>query len=178
MEELYDIVDENNNLLGFTKTKTEVHKEGCWHRAVHVWALNQNGEILVQKRAAIKTFSPNLWDISMGGHISAGEEPVKAAVRELKEELNLEVSQENLQYIYLDKHEVILHNGIERLFHYVYIVRTALPVENFKIQEEEVAEIKYISLSEFEQEVKNHPKLWMSHTDEYSYMFEYLKNHA
>ncbi len=159
MEELYDVVDENNNLLGFSKTKTEVHKEGYWHRAVHVWVINQNGEILVQKRTAIKTFSPNLWDMSMGGHISAGEEPIESAVRELKEELGLDVSQKSLDYIYLDKHEVILHNGIERLFHYVYIVRTALPVENFKIQEEEVAEIKYISLSEFEQEVKKSSKV-------------------
>jgi isopentenyl-diphosphate Delta-isomerase len=83
-------VDENNNPLGFTKPKSEVHRDGDWHRAVHVWIVNKNNEVLVQKRSATKTLSPNLWDLSMGGHISAGEQPISAAIRELKEELNFD----------------------------------------------------------------------------------------
>ena len=175
MEELYDLVDENNNPLGLTKPKSQVHRDGDWHRAVHVWIVNQNKEVLVQKRTPTKTLSPNLWDLSMGGHISAGEEPVHAAMRELKEELGMEVNPEDLKYVLLSKDNVVLTNGIERLFHNVYIVRTDWSISRFVKDPEEVAEIKYISVDEMENQINSHPEQWMVHNPEYSKMFEYIR---
>ncbi len=178
MEEFYDIVDENNQPLGTTKAKSQVHKDGNWHRAVHVWVVNGNKEVLVQKRSAIKTLSPNLWDISMGGHISAGEDPIVATIRELKEELGMKVNQEDLKFVFISKDDVILSNGIERLFHNVYITKTNLPITAFKMQGEEVAEIKYISVDEFEKRVGNQPEQWMDHTGEYHKMFKYIRKNS
>jgi len=53
----------------------------------------------LQLRAKNKKLFPNKWDVSVGGHISAGEEPLTTAVRETKEELGLEISREDLVFV-------------------------------------------------------------------------------
>ena len=90
-DELIDICDENNNLINVQKTKSEAHKNGLWHRASHIWIYNSNGEILLQLRAKEKPLYPDMWDISAAGHISAGEDPITSGLREVKEEIGLEI---------------------------------------------------------------------------------------
>jgi isopentenyl-diphosphate delta-isomerase len=175
MEELYDLVNENNKLLGTTKAKSLVHKDGDWHRAVHVWVVNSQKQILLQKRSATKELSPNLWDLSMGGHISAGEDPVTAALRELQEELGMQVNREQLEYLFLSKEETILYNGIERLFHYIYLVRTNVALSQFRLQSSEVAEVKYSTVDDFEKSIKENKDQWMAHWEEYSRVIEILR---
>ena len=176
MEELYDVIDENNQPLGIVKPKSGVHLDGDWHRAAHVWVVNGKKEILVQKRSSTKGLSPNLWDLSMGGHVSAGEEPLAAAQRELKEELGMTVSPEQLKFLFLSKEQVTLHNGIENLFHYVYLVRADLPLASFQLDPKEVAEIKYLSLDEFAGAIQKNKDQWMSHWEEYDRVIKYLRN--
>ena len=48
MEEYFDILDENGKKTGKTKLRKEVHKDGDWHKAVHVWIINDKNEILLQ----------------------------------------------------------------------------------------------------------------------------------
>jgi 16S rRNA (adenine1518-N6/adenine1519-N6)-dimethyltransferase len=57
------------------------------HRAVHIFVLNQKGEIFLQKRSRLKDKCPGLWDSSAAGHVDAGEEYENCAARELQEEL-------------------------------------------------------------------------------------------
>ena len=89
MAEYFDILDENGNLTGKTKLRSEVHRDGDWHKAVHIWVFNRKGEVLLQRRAANKDSYPNMLDISCAGHLSAGDTSIEGALRELEEELKL-----------------------------------------------------------------------------------------
>ena len=51
MEQL-DIVDENNRLTNKTEEKNIIHEKGIWHREVAVWIMNEEGEILLQKKSS------------------------------------------------------------------------------------------------------------------------------
>ena len=89
--EYIDIFDYNNNPTGEIKEKTQAHEDGNFHRTAHVWIMNDKKELLLQKRSATKKSHPNFWDISGAGHIRAGETVIEGAIRELKEELGVEV---------------------------------------------------------------------------------------
>lgn len=90
-KELIDVLDENGQLVGKQETKKELYQDGNWHRSVHIWIMNDKQELLVQKRNPHKKTFPNLWAISTAGHVLAGESSLQAGIRELKEELNLDV---------------------------------------------------------------------------------------
>ena len=99
MEEYFDILDENGKKTGKTKLRKEVHKDGDWHKAVHVWIINDKNEILLQRRSKTKDSNPNKISIFNGGHLSAGDTSIDGVKRELKEELNLAVEEKNLKFI-------------------------------------------------------------------------------
>jgi len=86
--EIFDVVDGNDNPTG-TATRAEVHSQGLIHRAVHVFVLNRNGDLYLQKRSLHKDKNPGVWDSSVSGHLDAGEGYADAAVRELGEEMGI-----------------------------------------------------------------------------------------
>ncbi len=90
-EEIFDIVNERDEVVG-SRPRSEVHRLGLLHRAVHVLVFNARGEIFLQKRSPKKDRQPGLWDSSASGHVDAGEDYDACAVRELNEELGLNVS--------------------------------------------------------------------------------------
>ena len=92
MEEMIDVLDENTgDLVGETISKSEVHRIGKWHGSIHILIVNKDKtKTLLQKRCEQKKLYPNMWDIAVGGHISAGETALNSAQRELKEELGLD----------------------------------------------------------------------------------------
>lgn len=97
--EYIDIFDENNNPTGEKKEKQQAHEEGNFHRTAHIWIINDKNELLLQKRSASKKSHPNCWDISGAGHIKTGETVIDGVIRELKEELGVEIAEKDLQYI-------------------------------------------------------------------------------
>ena len=99
MKEYFKILDEKGNLTGEKKLRSEVHRDGDWHKAVHIWIINDKGEILLQRRCATKDSNPNMLDISCAGHLSSGDKSLDGALRELKEELNIEANADELHYI-------------------------------------------------------------------------------
>ena len=98
-DELFDVVDENDFPTG-TATRARVHAEGLIHRAVHVFVLNKNGDLYLQKRSLRKDKNPGLWDSSVSGHLDAGEDYLPAAIRELEEEIGIaEAAPESLELL-------------------------------------------------------------------------------
>jgi isopentenyldiphosphate isomerase len=85
--EYIDTITPDGNLTGESRPRDEVHKNGIWHRSVHIWVLNDKEELLIQRRALQKESHPGMWDVSCAGHIGSGDSSLQAAVRELKEEL-------------------------------------------------------------------------------------------
>lgn len=86
--ELFDVCDEHDRVIG-QAPRGEVHARGLLHRAVHIWVFNSRGELLLHQRSAAKDESPLRYTSSASGHLSAGEDYLTAARRELREELGL-----------------------------------------------------------------------------------------
>ena len=93
-EELLDIVDDQDQVIG-VMTRSQAYSENKLSSLRAVWLLikNQDGKFWIPRRCATKDRSPNTLDGSTVGHVSSGETYEQAMIRELQEELNLDVSQ-------------------------------------------------------------------------------------
>jgi isopentenyl-diphosphate delta-isomerase type 1 len=89
-EEIFDVVNERDEVIG-QASRSEVHRRKLNHRAVHVLVFNSRGELFLQKRSMIKDCFPGAWDSSASGHLDRGEDYDACAVREVREELGVEL---------------------------------------------------------------------------------------
>lgn len=170
MDELIDILTADGAPTGTTAMKSEAHQKGLFHPTVHIWFYTRNGEILLQKRASNKDTHPGLWDVSVAGHIGAGEDILDSALREIEEEIGLSVSEGNLQKIGIfksvQKHSEIL---IDCEFHHTFLSELKVPLKYLTKQETEVDDLKLLPIHQFEAELK-HPeksKVYVPHRQEY-----------
>ena len=148
MDEVIDILDANGNPTGKSCLKSVAHQHGYYHATVHVWLYTLDEKILLQKRSPTKKVFPNLWDISVAGHIGAGEEIEKAALREVFEEIGLVLSVGDLIKIGTRRHSVSHPNGIQdNEFHHVFIAELNLSIEDLTVQKEEVANLQLFDLA-------------------------------
>jgi isopentenyldiphosphate isomerase len=90
MDEIFDVVDEHDQVIR-QETRREVHRRGLRHRAVHILIFNQRGQVFLQKRSMQNDSFPGAWDSSASGHLDTGEDYDACAVRELREEIGLEL---------------------------------------------------------------------------------------
>jgi isopentenyldiphosphate isomerase len=90
-EEIFDVVNERDEVID-RKPRSEVHRLGLLHRAVHVLVFNSRGEVFLQKRSMKKDRQPGLWDSSSSGHVDSGEDYDTSAIRETDEEIGLHLS--------------------------------------------------------------------------------------
>lgn len=87
--ELFDVVDENDNVIGRAK-RGEVHRnKNLIHRSIGVVIFNRKGEIYLQRRSATKDTDPLKWTISCSGHVESGDTYEVTVKRELMEELGI-----------------------------------------------------------------------------------------
>jgi isopentenyl-diphosphate delta-isomerase type 1 len=94
--EILDMVDENDQVIG-QATRAHIHRAGLRHRAVHIFLFNPHGELFIQKRAATKDTFPLCYDSSASGHLDSGESYEHCAVREIQEELGINLPVGNLR---------------------------------------------------------------------------------
>ena len=162
MEELIDIVDQNGIPTGVSAPKSEIHSKGHLHNTAHLWLYTSEGHILLQQRAASKTIYPLLWDVSVAGHIDAGETIEEAAIREAKEEISIDIAEDQLTKIGVFKCFQSYPSGItDNEFHNAFIAQIDANIGDFTLQKEEVEALKFVSLSEFKillenSDVNNH----------------------
>ena len=172
-EEYFDVLDENGNKTGKTKLRKEVHRDGDWHRAVHIWIIDEKGEVLLQRRSANKDSHPNMLDISCAGHLSAGDTSMDGAKRELEEELNLKINDEDLEFIKTYKKPSSHRTSfINNEFCDLYVLRTNIPIEKMRYQEEEISEIFYVPYNRFKEMVVNHDSELLRHDVEFEILFK------
>jgi len=151
MDELIDIVDSQGKPTGETCLKSVAHQKGIMHSAINVWLIDEEDRILIQKRGADVAVSPNEWDVSVAGHISAGEQPIDTAVREISEEIGLKVNSKDLHFTFMYKGMTVHTNGlIDNGFCHVFIYKGNFEVKQLTPQKEEVAELKMMKLEEIE----------------------------
>lgn len=158
-EEYLDIVTADNCLTGVSKPRTQVHREGLCHRAVHVWLWAESSrQLLLQQRAPTKDSWPCMWDISSAGHIAAGGTPLDTARRELQEELGISLPEAAFEHIYISRQSSVTNGGAfkNEEFDYVYLVTLLepLPLGAFNLQESEVATVKWVDYKEYLQRLE------------------------
>lgn len=148
MDEIIDILSPDGKTTGITALKSEAHKNGWHHATVHVWFYTKGKKILLQKRAKVKKVFPNLWDVSVAGHIGAGESIKNAAIREVKEEIGLDINEFDLIKIGLRKDEIVHSNGIlDNEFKHLFLCKLHKEVSQLTQQKGEVDDLQLFDLS-------------------------------
>jgi 16S rRNA (adenine1518-N6/adenine1519-N6)-dimethyltransferase len=94
-EEVFDVVNIRDEVTAQAR-RSDVHKLGLRHRAIHILLRNQAGKMFLQRRSAWKEINPGLWDSAAAGHLASGESYDAAADRELFEELGIRTKLELL----------------------------------------------------------------------------------
>ena len=87
-DEPLDVLDEEGQPTGEQVARREVHARGLWHAAVHIWLIDAHRNVIVQRRSRFKDLSPGRIDVSVGGHVRAGESWPQT-LREAEEELGV-----------------------------------------------------------------------------------------
>lgn len=173
--EFIDVLDERRNKVGIVRNRELVYKNGDWHKTVHIWLINSKNELLIQKRAKDKQTFPNLWAISIAGHVISGETSIEAALREIKEEIGIDVNPNDLKLIFTIKRIQEYKNGFLHVHDDVYLFKYDLDLYNTKIQKEELTDIRFINYKELEERLINKDPSFVPFTEEHEKLFEYLK---
>ena len=138
--ERFDLYDSRRRFTGRTIARGEDVPDGLRRLVVHVCVFNQKGEMLIQQRQSFKEGWPNLWDVSVGGGVQAGESTQQAARRELQEELGLEFDFEN--------ETPMLTTTFRKGFDDLYIIHLEPELDTLRLQPEEVQAVRWASQNE------------------------------
>ena len=140
--EMLDVVDENGVPTGAVKARAFVHRDGDWHRTVHVWLSNGRGDVLFQKRAATKESYPDKWDVSAAGHVESGESSIDAAIKELREELGVDALARDLRPLFSQKNVSVQNQGkfVDNEISDVYFYRRDIDLNEIRLRQAEVSD--------------------------------------
>lgn len=169
-QEKLKIFDDNRNQIGVA-SRSDVHKHGYWHEAFHCWFIsNDQGRnyIFLQLRSKHKKDYPDLLDITSAGHLLANE-TVKDGVREIKEEIGIDVEFEELVGLGVINYCVVKENFIDNEYANVYLYKSNNTFDDFTLQAEEVSGI-------VRTEFKDFAKLWFGAKDEIEVSGFYINN--
>ena len=148
-DELLDIFDDNMRHLG-AAPRNEVHEKGLWHQTFHCWLIRREaGKIFVvfQRRGPDKKVFPNALDITAAGHLVAGESPIDG-LRELREELGIDASKDDLVPLGIRCDVAIIGSIINREFCHTYLLECKIPLDSLILQADEVTGLVEMELTE------------------------------
>ncbi|MBQ3309505.1 NUDIX domain-containing protein [Candidatus Saccharibacteria bacterium] len=141
-----------------------------------VWLYRKNGdsiEILFQKRSPYVDRNANYFDRSAGGHINFKEDRLAAAIREVKEEIGVTVSPKKLYFIASET------SGHANMFIHIYAYDFTDNTEEFHFNDQEVSEVRWIPLSEFDDFIESNAKPALKSDIETNALFKnWLKQHG
>ena len=174
-EELLDVLDECGIKTGEVLPRSEVHKKGLWHRIIVVAIIN---EILLQQRSHNKSKNPDMWDISVTGHLSAGQDSLMAATREISEEVSVSlgysVDVKDFRFMFsFKKEEQVSEDYIDRQFYDFFILRQfGLNKTNIRFQSDEVQAVRFVNINELNR--MREENLLVNRDECYDVLTEYL----
>lgn len=155
VDEKIDVLDSRGKKTGRVAWKSEAHRLGLWHRCFHCWTLSPETPsggpyLFVQRRAAEKETWPEKLDVTVAGHLGAGEETLQGGLREVEEELRLKISANELVPLGTCRAESEMPTGLDREFHEVFLLVRSLSPKDLRLQEEEVAAVVRLRLDDVE----------------------------
>lgn len=145
-EELFDVLDTAGRPTGQTKPRREVHCDGDWHRAVHVWIVDDQDRVLFQRRSPDKDLAGGRIDVTVGGHLRAGE-TWPEALREVHEELGLEVEVHEVRHLGTLFSERAYPEAVDREVQEVFALRHDQPLDHYVLHPHEVDALYAVPLA-------------------------------
>ena len=143
MREKRDLYDKDSNKTELTYLKGDPIPQGYYPMVVMIAIQNSNGKFLMQKRTPNKGGD---WGVT-GGHPKSGETPIEGIITEVKEELGIDITNNEI---------IEFNSGCDGTDCYkMYFTKMDIDDNEFKIQEEELTEVKWFSMTELEDMVKN-----------------------
>ena len=148
------LVNTRDEVVG-AKDKVEAHLgDGVLHRAFSVFIFTERGELLLQKRSATKLLWPGYWSNTCCSHPEGGESVVAAGERRLSEELGFTCALREVgKFRYTARYGKI---GAEREL--CSILVGSYSGQAIRVDEDEVEEIRWVSMDELRDEVKEYPR--------------------
>ena len=155
MEEKFDVLTELGEFTGKVATRDECHSKGLWHRGVYAFIVDKDSNVLLQKRSANKKLWPNKWDVTIGGHVNAGEFGCQALIRECKEELELDIADNDIKFVVATTSVYNKNGYINNHYDECYLITKNVNVKDLKLQKEEVSDAKYFTKEEILKRIDN-----------------------
>lgn len=143
------IFDEKRNEIGIA-SREDVHRLGYWHETFHCWFISKEEEknyLYLQLRSKTKKDYPNLLDITAAGHLLA-DETVEDGVREIKEEVGIDLTFQDLIPLGIIDYCVIQGDFIDKEFAHTFLYKSEKNFDDFILQDE-VAGIVKVDFNEF-----------------------------
>lgn len=132
--EIFPLVDDSGTVVGSATRETCHSGTFLLHPVVHLHVINNNGEILLQKRADNKDIQPGKWDTSVGGHVDYGEDVADALFREVREELGIQ----QFEPVFIHRYKFISNIEAELVNSYYTIYNGP-----FTADPQEISEIRF-----------------------------------
>lgn len=157
-DEFLNLIDEHSRLTRTSKPRSLVHRDGDLHPTVHIWLIKRRDMgiyVLLQKRSPEKDVNPDRYDVSAAGHVSQGGEFRHAAVRELKEELGIEITGEKLELIGLINSVTKCGEINDNELSAIYLCREDIDTDQLVLQSSEVSEVCWAEIDEILSIMKN-----------------------
>ncbi len=148
--ELVQIVDEKGEFTGQILDKEVAHDKNLLHNEISVFIINEQHEVLLQKRSLNKRFNPNKWGLC-SGHVKAYESLETAALREVQEEVGLDIKEKDLHKF--GKKEFKIENTNSHIT-YFYYIKSNKKESEFIIQKEELSEVKWFLIDKVIEMIK------------------------
>lgn len=145
--EKWDILNADGEPVGKTTLRGKCNlRPGEYHLVVHIWVVSSKGDFLIQRRSENKKLMPGEWAATGGAAIS-GEDSYTAANRELYEELGIPSNKQTLKKLTRIKRRNSLLD--------IWFVNTNIEKSKLRLQDDEVAEVRWVSRNELDNMIKN-----------------------
>lgn len=141
MSELWDLYDEDRNPLHKTHPRGKRLPKGSYHLAVGIWTVSDDNRLLLTLRSPEKRDWPSYWE-NTAGSVLAGETTRQGAVRELREETGLRVSEDDLVFLGTERGRSTIGD--------CFVVRKSFSLSDIVFQKGETVDARLVTLSELD----------------------------
>lgn len=151
MGELIDVYNRNKEKTGkiIERKRDASLDKGEYIISVTCWIINKEGKILLTQRKLDK-HNGGKWEATTG-LILSGESSLEGIIRELNEEIGINVNQSDLVLI----KEIIEERINVSFFRDIYLINKDIDLEDIKYNDGEVVSAKYITIDEFKMMLSN-----------------------
>lgn len=149
------VINENDEIIGY-KERDSLKQEDIY-RVSALWITNSKGEILLAQRSFTKSHNPGKWGTAVAGTAEEGEDYDLNIIKEAEEEIGLKDFK-------LKKGKKIRRSNEYNYFTQYYVAVVDKRTDEFKIQKDEVEQIKWIGRKELLSELENNPGDYLKST--------------